>query len=64
MKYRVIDGYVVLDGVTKLKGAIIDLPSNEERTRIWLEKLAIEPVKNIVESKSVVKRIKSGKEEE
>ena len=63
MKYLVIDGYVLLDGVTKLKGAIIDLP-NDDRTRIWLEKLAIEPVKNVVESKSVVRRIKSQKEEE
>ena len=58
MKYRVIDGYVLLDGVTKLKGVVIDLPSNEERTRIWLEKLAIEQV---VEPRA---RVRPAKEEE
>ena len=57
MKYRVIDGYVLLDGVTKLKGAVIDL-QNDDRTRIWLEKLAIE---RVVEPRT---RAKPAKEEE
>ena len=57
MKYLVIDGYVLLDGVTKLKGAIIDL-QNDDRTRIWLEKLAIE---RVVEPRT---RAKPAKEEE
>ena len=57
MKYLVIDGYVLLDGVTKLKGAIIDL-QNDDRTRIWLEKLAIE---RVVEPRT---RAKPAEEEE
>ena len=57
MKYRVIDGYVLLDGVSKLKGAVIDL-QDDERTRIWLEKLAIE---RVIEPRA---RAKPAKEEE
>ena len=57
MKYLVIDGYVLLDGVSKLKGTIIDLP-DDERTRIWLEQLAIE---RVVEPRA---RAKPAKEEE
>ena len=41
MKYLVIDGYVLLDGVSKLKGTITRLP-DARRQRIWMEKLARE----------------------
>ena len=34
MKFKVIDGYVILDGEVKLNGSIIEVP-NDERREIW-----------------------------